>query len=725
MSSKENLNTIENAEPDSNSSGLDIIKSNQSESNGKKEKYPYVVFLIIVNEFCERFSFYGMRTILFIYFTQFIKMNENTATAVYHAYSSLCYFTPILGAIIADGFIGLYSTIVSLSVVYLIGEIIVTLTSITPLGAPNVYGPIIGLVLIAFGTGGIKPCVSAFGGNQFKPTQSRYLENFFSIFYLSINIGSTLATILTPIFRSDVKCFGDDCYPLAFGVPALFMLIAIVLFLLGTPFYVRSKVRKGKNIILETLEVIFCGIKNKINMRKYIKKDHWLDYAEESNFSKQIISDVKAVVKVFIVFLPLPIFWTLYDQQGSRWTEQAQQLSGRIGRSFTIKPDQFQAVNPILIVALVPVFDAFVYPFFSKFNILKKQLQRIFVGLLFASASFGIAAVLEKQMQSASESLNPINQIRIINTASCDLELVFNGKELLKASKANYLNNHDYKLPHSFVELVQNSDQNIQFKCEGKNSGSLTITNENKLKAFIFYEDSNGKVDSLEEFYFNNDKRIIGKSQIRFITLPQLDNKNYEVKLSGKNFTVDSFSNKTLFSDNSYANYLFEVIDKADSQNNIKYDDFLLEICAKYTVFLFQNPINKRLDFVQMTDFYQNGITIWWQLIQIFVMTIGEIMFSISGVSFAYSQAPASMKSVLQAIWFLTVAFGNLIVVIVAEARAIDDQVYEYVFFAGLLFLATLIFFGLSYNYKYVEDEVKTEKKRKNEVVPYEKDEKI
>ncbi|RNA30350.1 solute carrier family 15 member 2-like [Brachionus plicatilis] len=716
----------ENANVEGGKNSLQVAESNQTGPNAKKEKYPYVVFLIIVNEFCERFSFYGMRTILFIYFTQFIRLDENTATAVYHAYSSLCYFTPILGAIIADGFIGLYSTIVSLSVVYLIGEIIVTLTSIAPLGAPNVYGPVIGLILIAFGTGGIKPCVSAFGGNQFKPSQTRYLENFFSVFYLSINVGSTLATILTPIFRSDVKCFGNDCYPLAFGVPALFMLVAIFLFLLGTPFYVRSKVQKGKNIILQTVQIIFCGIRNKIRMKKFIKKDHWLDYAEESNFSKQIISDVKAVVRVFVVFVPLPIFWTLYDQQGSRWTEQAQQLSGRIGRSFTIKPDQFQAINPILIVALVPIFDAFVYPFLAKFNLLKKQLQRILVGLLFASASFGVAAVLEKQMQSASSAANPMSQIRIINMASCDLELTYNsGEKLLEAAKVEYLKNQVYKLPDSFVDLVQESDQNVQFKCSGKNSGNLVMSKKNSKKVFIFYEDANGQVDSMEEFDFDFGKKIIGKSNIRFMTF-NLDHTRYQAKLSGKNFTVNSYNKSTGYEEQSYANYLFEVTDKQNVQNSIKSDDFLLEICAKYTVFLFQNPITNKLDFVQMTDFYQNGVVIWWQLIQIFVMTVGEIMFSISGVSFAYSQAPASMKSVLQAIWFLTVAFGNLIVVIIAEARAIDDQVYEYVFFAGLMLLATIIFLALSYNYKYVEDQDKSDKKRKqNEVVPYEEDEKL
>jgi solute carrier family 15 oligopeptide transporter 1 len=200
---------------------------------------------------------------------------------------------------------------------------------------------------------GIKPCVGAFGANQFKPTQQRYIENFFSIFYVSINVGSLISTILTPIFRSE-KCFGDDCFPLAFGVPAAFMFVAIVFFVIGTPFYDRSKDKvKNKsiweNIILQTVGCIFTALYRKIK-RSGPPKEHWLDHSL-GKYSAQTVSDVKAFCRVGFVFLPLPIYWTLYDQQGSRWTDQAQQLDGKVG-SATILPDQFQAANAILIVLL-------------------------------------------------------------------------------------------------------------------------------------------------------------------------------------------------------------------------------------------------------------------------------------------------------------------------------------------------------------------------------------
>lgn len=162
--------------------------------------------------------------------------------------------------------------------------------------------------------------MSAFGGNQFSPRQKKYLDTFFSIFYLSINIGSTISTLITPIFRNDVKCFGNDCYALAFGVPAMAMFLSIVFFVIGTPFYKRDdeKGKNGKNIITQTAKCIVVAKYNKIkNGKSMPKKEHWLDYADHK-FEAKLIKDVKALLKVLFVFLPLPIFWALYDQQGKR-----------------------------------------------------------------------------------------------------------------------------------------------------------------------------------------------------------------------------------------------------------------------------------------------------------------------------------------------------------------------------------------------------------------------
>lgn len=149
-------NSVVSDKPNDDVESVPSSRSSTSDNNAKpvKEKYPKIVFLIILNEFCERFSYYGLRTILFIYLTGFIKMEKDTATAIYHSFTVLCYFSPLLGAIIADGYIGLYRTILYVSCVYCVGEVVLTLTSIPALGAPNTVGPMIGLIIIAIGTGG-------------------------------------------------------------------------------------------------------------------------------------------------------------------------------------------------------------------------------------------------------------------------------------------------------------------------------------------------------------------------------------------------------------------------------------------------------------------------------------------------------------------------------------------------------------------------------------------
>lgn len=141
----------------------------------------------------------------------------------------LVYFFPVLGAIIADSFLGKFNTILYLSMVYAAGNIVLALSAIGPLNLPDRAFALLGLFLIAFGSGGIKPCVSAFGGDQFiLPQQELQLAMFFSMFYFSINAGSLISTTVTPILREKVHCFDDEsCYSLAFGVPGVLMIVSI------------------------------------------------------------------------------------------------------------------------------------------------------------------------------------------------------------------------------------------------------------------------------------------------------------------------------------------------------------------------------------------------------------------------------------------------------------------------------------------------------------------
>src|SRR5438477_11578905 len=200
----------------------------------KTDKMPPGVPYIIGNEAAERFSFYGMNSILIVFMTKYLRdkngnldlMTDAEAETWYHTFFSWVYLLPILGALLADAVWGKYRTIFWVSIIYCFGHLALALDH-TRLGL------LIGMALIAIGAGGIKPCVSAIVGDQFGATNLHLLTRVFSWFYFSINIGSAFSTILIP------ELLQRSGPALAFGTPGVFMFVATVVFLLGRKKFVH------------------------------------------------------------------------------------------------------------------------------------------------------------------------------------------------------------------------------------------------------------------------------------------------------------------------------------------------------------------------------------------------------------------------------------------------------------------------------------------------------
>lgn len=234
-----------------------------------------------------------------------------------------------------------------------------------------------------------------------------------------------ISTFVTPILRSDVHCFGNqDCYPLAFGVPAVLMLVSIGIFVIGRAWYVM-KPPQGNMLVK-----VFRCIKNARAMKSKEKglksREHWLDYAEETDGAQMVI-DVKALLNVLVLYIPLPIFWTLFDQQGSRWTFQATRMDGELSEGFSLKPDQMQVVNPLLILLFIPLYDAVIYPLLSKIGI-RRPLQKLTLGGILAGVAFIISAILELQLQKTYAVVPGVgqSQLRVYNGLPCSASVVFN-----------------------------------------------------------------------------------------------------------------------------------------------------------------------------------------------------------------------------------------------------------------------------------------------------------
>uniref|UniRef100_A0A670KBI4 Solute carrier family 15 member 1 n=1 Tax=Podarcis muralis TaxID=64176 RepID=A0A670KBI4_PODMU len=602
--------------------------------------YPLSIFFIVINEFCERFSYYGMRAVLVLYFKYFLNWSDNLATAIYHTFVALCYLTPILGALVADSWLGKFKTIISLSIVYTIGQAVLSVGSIHDLldqdgdgRVDNVAIPIafsmVGLILIAFGTGGIKPCVAAFGGDQFEDHQEKQRNRFFSIFYLSINAGSLLSTIITPILRG-VECgihVKQKCYPLAFGVPAILMAVALLVFIVGSTMY--KKVQPQGNVMVRVAKCITFSIGNRFRHRskQYPKREHWLDWASEK-YDKRLIAQTKMVLRVLFLYIPLPMFWALFDQQGSRWTLQATTMDGDfvIINFLVFSPlSSQQTVNPILIVIMVPVVDAVVYPLIKKCHINFTPLRKMTVGMLLAALAFVVAAVVQVQIDKTIPVFPAAgqSQIKIINMGNTSATVNFAGtNQTAEVGPANS------------VRVV-----------------------------FCSYS------------HFTSSVSVYAVIKVIF-NLCCL-------------FKMQGF------------------------------------VWINIIWFSFQcNSSEVLLNYVE--DIQPNTISMAWQIPQYFIITCAEVVFSVTGLSFSYDQAPANMKSVLQAGWLLTVAVGNIIVLIIAGASKIEEQWVEYVLFAALLVAVTLVFAIMAYFYTYVDpveveaQMVEDEKKREKEPPSYE-----
>ncbi len=332
------------------------------------EGMPPGVPYIIGNELAERFSFYGMKAILTVFMTKHLldaagqpdPMADEEAKAVYHLFTAGAYFFPMIGAIISDVLWGKYRTILLISLMYCLGHGSLALMDLGPVTGGWSMRPFLflGLVLIAVGAGGIKPCVSAHVGDQFGPKNAHLLTQVFNWFYFSINLGAAVSTFLTPIL---LVTYGPWA---AFGLPGVLMAIATFLFWLGR-----------NNFI-------------------HVPPSGWAKFKEET-LSPEGLTALKNLTPLFLVFVPL--FWAIFDQTGSAWVLQAESMN-RDFVGITWLESQVQVVNPVLILTLIPLFTYLVYPAMGiLFNL--TPLRKVGIGFILTASAFGISGLIEQAIE--------------------------------------------------------------------------------------------------------------------------------------------------------------------------------------------------------------------------------------------------------------------------------------------------------------------------------------
>ena len=420
-------------------------------------RLPRQIPYIIGNEACERFSFYGMRNILVQFLVSSVILayvpeaeRQGVAKDVFHSFVIGVYFFPLLGGWLSDRYFGKYNTVLWFSLVYCAGHACLALFE------GNRSGFYTGLFLIALGSGGIKPLVVSFCGDQFTTANKHLAKIVFDAFYWTINFGSFFASLLMPLF---LRNFGPA---VAFGIPGILMFIATLVFWLGRKQYVRVPPTRGEdpdsffNVartalttqvagqgrpgllvagagVVLSAAMLLCWALHAwfgINLPFWPDDFHFVISAclalgaliafggigvsmqlerARGRHPDAAVDSVRAVLRILIVFALTTPFWSLFDQKASTWVIQGKDMivphDAWWWPSWLVKEaGQMQALNPLLIMLLIPFNNLVLYPALRRIGWEPTALRRMGFGIAFAGIAWIIAGLIQLQIDSGAQT---------------------------------------------------------------------------------------------------------------------------------------------------------------------------------------------------------------------------------------------------------------------------------------------------------------------------------
>ncbi|CAF1586119.1 unnamed protein product [Rotaria sp. Silwood1] len=387
------------------------------------DRIPLAAWLIVICELCERFAFYGLSG-LFQNYIQFplptandtqpgaLDRGQQTATALTNFFRFFAYVTPILGAILADQFWGKYKTIIVSCVVYMIGLVILLLTSIPPAIDKGVAFPglIVAMVILGFGTGGVKSNVSPLMAEQYSRAKpivtvikgrrkiidpSVTMQSMFNWFYWAINIGA-----LSLIATTNIEKYHS--FWLAYLVPTVAFIGAIVVLVIGRNRYIQKP--PSGSLIIRAVQVTVTAIRVRRKLGKQPDRPDFLDYAKDipstnDNIetemgielsNNQFIDELKKAVRACRVFVFYPFYWICYNQFGTNLVSQAAQMN--VG---PLPNDILQNIDPLVIVIFIPIFDTLIYPGLRRCKITFGAIPRIAAGFFCVSIGMAWSAIIQ------------------------------------------------------------------------------------------------------------------------------------------------------------------------------------------------------------------------------------------------------------------------------------------------------------------------------------------
>ena len=370
--------------------------------------HPFGLFTLFTTELWERFSYYGMRAILFYFLTDTfandgLGLDDATGAALVAVYGSAVYLVTVVGGWVADRMIGARRSVLWGGVVIAAGHVSLTI--------PTHWAAYLGIVLVALGTGLLKPNVSSMVGDLYRRDDPRR-DSAFSIFYMGINIGSFTAPFVVQVAR------GIGGYHAGFSVAAVGMGLALVAFVLGrkalhgagdtvpNPLTPEDRPKLVRMIVLVVLAVVvaagiawlvvrasgresgalgividalsYLALAAPVVMFAVMYRSPKVNHAERSRLS--------AYIPLFVAAM---LFWMIFEQASNTLSQYARDHTDLEVLGTTISPVLYQSVNPASIIVLAPVF-AWLW---VRLGDRPSTAVKFAIGLALAAASFIFLAV--------------------------------------------------------------------------------------------------------------------------------------------------------------------------------------------------------------------------------------------------------------------------------------------------------------------------------------------
>jgi POT family proton-dependent oligopeptide transporter len=386
--------------------------------------HPAGLRTLFFTEMWERFSYYGMRALLVLFMVDQVEsgglaLNDSTATAIYGLYTAAVYLLALPGGWIADRLIGAQRAI-------WIGGIVIMLGHFT-LAIPSVYAFFLGLMLVACGTGLLKPNISAVVG-QLYPEGDGRRDSGFTIFYMGINIGAFFGSIVCG-FLAESQTFGWHYGFAAAGVGMLFGLWQFrrsrgLLGEAGLKPHVEPDSAVERQRISRSWRMVWAGGLLVLVTFGLLVSGAWRpDPVVVSRYTSAVIlglagayfawlfifgglngDEKRRLVVIIALFLGAAMFWAGFEQAGSSLNLFADRYTDRMIGNFEMPASWLQSTNPIMIILIAPVFAA-VWGYLARRNLEPSTPVKFIFGLIMLGAGFGVMFFAAKLVAAGNSVL--------------------------------------------------------------------------------------------------------------------------------------------------------------------------------------------------------------------------------------------------------------------------------------------------------------------------------